>query len=104
MSHLGERNNLAPIVHGVRRDMCHTQGMQKHDTHMSRTTVTAPAEMLAEAKALQLNVSRLFQQKLAEEVARAKAERWAEENAEAIAEYNADVRTNGMLLADQGTW
>ena len=71
---------------------------------MARTTVTAPAAMLAEAKALQLNVSRLFQQKLAEELARAKAARWAEDNAEAIAEYNADVLKNGMLLGDQGVW
>lgn len=71
---------------------------------MTRTTVTAPAEMLAEAKALQLNVSRLFQASLAEELSRVKAARWAEENAAAIAEYNADVLANGLLLKDQGTW
>lgn len=53
---------------------------------------------------MRLNVSRLFQETLAAELARAKAARWAAENADAIAEYNEDVRKNGLLLGDQGTW
>jgi post-segregation antitoxin (ccd killing protein) len=78
--------------------------MQKTDTPMSRTTITVPTNMLVEAKEMRLNVSRVFQQSLASELARIKSERWAETNAEAIADYNADVLANGLLLKDQGTW
>lgn len=70
----------------------------------TRTTITIPSDLMADAKSLRLNVSRHCQQSLAAEVARLKAERWSKANADAIAEYNADVLADGLLLKDQGTW
>lgn len=78
--------------------------MQNHETPMARTTITIPADMLADAKAFDINLSRRVQEMLQRDIARLKQQRWAENNAEAIAAYNDDIRQNGLLLDGQGSW
>jgi len=78
--------------------------MDKADVSMTRTTITAPSNVLAKAKALNLNVSRLCQEALAREVGRLEAERWYADNKAAIDAYNDRVLKDGPALAGQRTW
>lgn len=56
--------------------------------------------LLAEAKALGLNVSQAAEAGLAKAVAEERAARWQRENAEAIASANAYVEEHGLPLAE----
>ena len=56
-------------------------------------------DLLDEAKALGINVSRAAETGLREAVRAAKSEAWLRENAEAIASSNAWVEKNGLPLA-----
>lgn len=71
---------------------------------MARATISIPADMLADAREFELNLSRHVQESLGAELAQRKAERWQKDNKEAIDAYNAHVREHGCLLKDQGTW
>jgi antitoxin CcdA len=70
------------------------------------TNVSLPAELVAEAKRLGLNVSEACQTGLAAEVKKAREAAWKEENREAIESYNAYVREHGMPMAQyrNGLW
>jgi len=70
------------------------------------TNVSLPAELVAEAKRLGLNVSEACQTGLAAEVKKAREAAWKEENREAIESYNAYVREHGMPMAQyrDGLW
>ncbi len=57
------------------------------------------ADLLAEAKALNVNVSRAAETGIAEAVRKEKERRWKEENREAIEGWNAWVKENGLPLA-----
>lgn len=57
------------------------------------------ADLLAEAKALNVNVSRAAETGIAEAVKAEKERVWKEENREAIEAWNAWVRENGLPLA-----
>jgi len=57
------------------------------------------ADLLAEAKALNVNVSRAAETGIAEAVRKEKERLWKEENREAIEGWNAWVRENGLPLA-----
>ena len=48
------------------------------------TNVTLPAELLAEAKALKVNVSQACEAGLARSVSEARRDRWLEQNKEAM--------------------
>lgn len=61
------------------------------------TNLTIDAELLDEAKALGVNLSRVLEQGLRERVAQARRERWLEENADAIAEHNERVEARGVF-------
>jgi len=61
--------------------------------------VSIDAELLSQAKALDINLSRTLEQSLRSAVAEAKAERWQADNAEAIAAYNRWVAQHGLPLA-----
>jgi antitoxin CcdA len=61
------------------------------------TNLTIDAELLDEAKALGVNLSRVLEQGLRERVAQARRERWLEENADAIAEHNERVAGRGVF-------
>jgi antitoxin CcdA len=70
------------------------------------TNVSLPAELVAEAKRLGLNVSEACQTGLAAEVKKAREAAWKEENREAIESYNTYVREHGMPMAQyrNGLW
>lgn len=63
------------------------------------TNVSLDSELLAEAKALGVNISRACERGLAQEVAAAKEKRWLEENAAALDAANAYVEARGLPLA-----
>ena len=60
------------------------------------TNLSLQAYLLAEAKALDLNVSAELNKALAEIVKRKRAERWLAENREAIEAYNRHIERDGL--------
>jgi antitoxin CcdA len=58
------------------------------------------AELIAEAKALNLNLSRTVEEALRQRVRDEKTRRWQEENAEAIAFNNAQIEREGLWCDD----
>lgn len=62
------------------------------------TTVTLPADLYADAKELDINISQVCETSLREKVNSARREKWVTENAAFIAEYNQRVETEGTLL------
>ena len=58
--------------------------------------------VLAEARALNLNLSRFVEEKLSEHTRRLRAETWLEENRDAIKAYNDRVERDGPVLQDFG--
>lgn len=63
------------------------------------TNVTIDVQLLADAKALDINVSRAAEAGLARAVKEEKERRWKEENREAIESSNAYVEKHGLPLA-----
>ncbi len=63
------------------------------------TNVSLGRELLDEARALRVNLSRACEKGLEAEVATERARLWREENAEAIASANAYVERHGLPLA-----
>jgi antitoxin CcdA len=63
------------------------------------TNVSISAELLAEARRLEINVSRAAEQGLARMVAERKAELWLAENKAALESSNAYVEQHGLPLA-----
>ena len=62
------------------------------------TNVTLPVELVAEAKALQVNVSQACESGLARAVVDARRLRWLEENKGAIEAHNAMIERDGPML------
>lgn len=63
------------------------------------TNISLDAGLLAEARALDINLSRACERGLAEQIAETRAERWRGENAAALASSNAHVEREGLPLA-----
>lgn len=63
------------------------------------TNITLSQEVLDEAKALGLNLSRTCEQALRDAIRAEKAQRWAQEHEAYIAAYNATVEQDGLPLA-----
>lgn len=63
------------------------------------TNISLDSELLSEAKALEVNISRACERGLALEVAAAKEKRWLEENGPALEAANAYVEERGIPLA-----
>lgn len=73
--------------------------MSSHAGAPKRTTSVSLAEpLLAEAKALGINVSQAAEEGIAVAVARRRREQWLQENAVAIESYNEFVEKHGMVL------
>lgn len=64
------------------------------------TNLSIDADLLEEAKALNINLSQTAEAGLRQAVSAQKAEKWRQDNAAAIAEYNQWVEENGLPLAD----
>lgn len=60
------------------------------------TNLSIRADLLAEAKALRVNLSAEFEKSLAEVVRRKREEQWLLENREAIAAYNRHIERDGL--------
>ncbi len=63
------------------------------------TNVSIRPQLLAEARALEINISRAAEQGLVRAIAERRATLWLEENQAAIESSNAFVETNGLPLA-----
>lgn len=55
------------------------------------------AELLRQARELKINLSRVFEERLAEVVGEARREKWLEENRNAIAGYNERIGKRGSF-------
>ena len=64
------------------------------------TNVSLPADLLARARALNVNVSRASECGVREAVEAAEARAWAEKNADFIAEMNARIEHDGLPLEE----
>jgi antitoxin CcdA len=62
------------------------------------TNVSLPAQLVAEAEALNINLSRACEAGLAEAVADARRKRWLEANREALDFWNAEIERDGLPL------
>jgi antitoxin CcdA len=65
----------------------------------SSANLSVASELIAEAKALDINISRAAEDGIARAVREEKTRRWKEENAEAIADANRYVAEHGLPLA-----
>jgi len=68
------------------------------------TNLSLQADLLAEAKALDLNLSAELNKALAEIVKRKRAEQWLSENLDAIAAYNRYVEKHGVFGEEFRQW
>ncbi len=62
------------------------------------TNITLSAEVLAEAKAMGINISQACDQFLRELVSSERGRRWQEDHVEFVAAYNKTVATEGLPL------
>lgn len=63
------------------------------------TNISLDSDLLEEAKALGVNISRACERGLAEQVSEARAEYWLKENEQALESSNLFVEKNGLTLA-----
>jgi antitoxin CcdA len=63
------------------------------------TNLSLDPVLLAEARALKINLSRAASDGIGRAVTKQRAERWAQDNAEAIANWNEHVSKHGVPLA-----
>jgi antitoxin CcdA len=64
------------------------------------TNVTLPETLVAQAKALKVNISQACEAGLAAQVKAAREKHWLEENREAIAYWNEKMEQEGLLLTE----
>lgn len=63
------------------------------------TNLSARADIVAEAKALGVNLSEVFESAVVDNVRRRRQEIWLAENREAIESYNARIARDGLFGA-----
>jgi antitoxin CcdA len=78
--------------------------MVKHEKDLATasrrpTNISLDTRLVAEARALGINISRACEAGLSGQIAREHARRWKEENAAALASSNAYVDAHGLPLA-----
>jgi antitoxin CcdA len=61
------------------------------------TNLSVDADLLREAKALNLSLSRVFDSALRDAVAKARRARWLEENRDALDAYNRHIEQDGVF-------
>lgn len=66
------------------------------------TNLSIDAALIAEARALDVNLSRAAEQGVREAVGRARAAQWKAENAEALDSSNRHVEAHGLPLTGRG--
>jgi antitoxin CcdA len=70
--------------------------MQTSRPGKKATNVTVDADLLREAKALDINLSQVLERGLADVVRQARERRWLAENEAAIEEYNLRIARDGL--------
>jgi len=65
------------------------------------TTVTVNEDLLRQARAIGLNLSRTLEERLVELVAEHRRRAWLEENHDALTDYNARVEAEGSFGDDE---
>ena len=70
----------------------------------ARANVTLDADLLADARAFELNVSAIAEGALEAAVKAERARRWYAENAEAIKQRERWIEEHGMPLAEYQIW
>ena len=73
--------------------------MPQASTTKKPTNLTLNTDLLAEARALEINLSQAAETGLRQAVAKARAELWKSENAGALESSNAWVEKNGLILS-----
>lgn len=61
------------------------------------TNLSINSDLIGQAKALKINLSKLLEETLAQSIAAQKEASWLKENKEAIEEYNERVTKNGTF-------
>lgn len=68
------------------------------------TNLSLDEALVAEARELKLNLSRVVEKSLKEAVAAERRRQWLEENAEALAAYERFVEAHGIFNEDEREW
>ena len=76
----------------------HTKHPRSKASSKRAANLTLSADIMAAAKALDINISQVCDAHLREVVKREQERRWREEHADFISAYNAIVETEGMPL------
>lgn len=68
-----------------------------YDVHAPKkaSNLSVNADLLAQARELGINLSRVFEERLAEIVVQARREQWLEDNRDAIQDYNQRIINHG---------
>lgn len=72
--------------------------MMSSQTQKKATNITLSADVLAEAKALNINISQACDRYLREVVRSERERRWRQDHAEFIAAYNQSLAQDGLPL------
>ena len=72
---------------------------QRQAVQRKSTNLSLDARLIAEAKNLDINISRVAEQGIAKAVSTEKSRRWKEENREALESSNRYVEEHGLPLA-----
>lgn len=72
--------------------------LKSHDIRVGKkaANVTVNADLLREAKALNINLSQVLEQSLAELVQKARRQHWLDENRQALDDYNRHIERDGV--------
>jgi antitoxin CcdA len=74
--------------------------MSKADAARRKATnVSLDADLIEQARALDINISRACERGLVEQIAKTRGQRWLQENVDALASSNEYVERNGLPLA-----
>jgi antitoxin CcdA len=77
---------------------------QRKSAPKRAVNVSVDSEVLAEAKAMGINLSQTLESELRKQVRQAKIDRWSEENKGAIDSYNRFIEEHGIWSEEYRKW
>lgn len=90
----------ARVCHDVRMKRAHTSVVARRRA----TNLSLDEGLVEEARALELNLSRIVEDRLREVVQAERARRWLEENRAGFAAFERFVEKNGIFNEDDREW
>lgn len=84
--------------------MAKTSSVSSRTSLKRATNVSIRSDLLADARALNINLSQEFEKHLSEVVRKARGEQWKHDNRGAIVAYNKFVEENGIWSEEFRTW